>query len=467
MQRDASVSETEFNDLELGDRRLNRRVKKVAATMELQPDVGFPTAMTTAELEGFYRLVNHKRVDGDALLAPHVRATVDRCAAAGTVVVAQDTTMFSFSTPREGLGAFSGRCFFSHVALAIDETGHPLGVLGLASWARVAPTISAQRKRKKVTETEAMHAPNEQDRWIAMVDTVEGAAAGRASVVHVMDTEADDYDLLQQLVADGRRFVIRGGGDRRLIAGDGAPGKMKEVVASCPVQSKRSVRLSRRRQSKMSRLANRPRQRDRDEREAQLSIGAAPICVRAPNRSKNGPKALDLHVVCVREDKPPEGVEPVEWVLMTTEPIDNEEQLLAIVDMYRNRWKIEEFFKAIKTGCAYEKRQFESYQALTNVLAMLIPIAWNLLRLRTTSRRDAKRPASTVLSEPELEVLRKVAEKPLPKNPTLEEAMLSIARLGGHLKRNGRPGWQTLSRGYFKLVDLVAGYLLAQRYDLL
>lgn len=103
-------------------------------------------------------------------------------------------------------------------------------------------------------------------------------------------------------------------------------------------------------------------------------------------------------------------IEPVEWTLMTTEPIETEEQILAVVDSYRHRWKIEELFKALQTGCAYEKRQLGSYQTLV-----------------------------------ELDVLRHVAEKPRPKHPTLREAMLAIARLGGHLKRNGEPGWMVLA----------------------
>ena len=71
---------------------------------------------------------------------------------------------------------------------------------------------------------------------------------------------------------------------------------------------------------------------------------------------------------------------------------------------------------------------------------------------------DADRPATDVLSESELLVLRHVAEKKLRKNPTLEEAMAAIARYGGHLRSNGRPGWLTLSRGYFRLQDLAIGF---------
>jgi hypothetical protein len=205
----------------------------------------------------------------------------------------------------------------------------------------------------------------------------------------------------------------------------------------------------------------------RQSRQAALSIGAGTVAIRAPSYYKKSVRqSLPLHVVWVREVDVVDEVEPVEWTLMTTEPIDTPEQILAVVDSYRHRWKIEELFKALKTGCAYEKRQLGSYRTLVNALALLLPIAWNLLRLRTLAHDELKLPAATVLSPVELQVLHHVAEKPLPKNPTLREAMLAIARLGGHLKRNGEPGWMVLGRGYLKLLDLAQGFLIAKRCDL-
>ncbi len=120
----------------------------------------------------------------------------------------------------------------------------------------------------------------------------------------------------------------------------------------------------------------------------------------------------------------------VEWRLATT-----------VVDAYGARWRIEEYFKALKTGCALEKRQLETLDALLNALGLFIPIAWNLLRLRVLSRQE--QPASKVLSSTQLKVLRASSKKELPDRLTVRDAMLAIAKLGGHLKRNGDPGWIT------------------------
>jgi IS4 transposase len=104
------------------------------------------------------------------------------------------------------------------------------------------------------------------------------------------------------------------------------------------------------------------------------SVGATTLTLRRPNRRVSLPELLRLNVVRVWEPEPPPGEPAVEWVLLTTEPIATLEDLLRIVDRYRSRWVIEEFFKAIKTGCSYEQRQLGDYESLVNALALFAPM---------------------------------------------------------------------------------------------
>lgn len=463
MGEEKRLVDSEYAGAVLGDQRLNTRLQKIAGTLETNPEVGFPHAMTEAELEAFYRFLSNDRVEPDRILAPHVQATVGRCEGQDTVLCVHDTTVFRFKTPREGLGEYAGRTLFGHVSMAVGRDGVPLGVLGLLPWARGKDTVSQRRQRGELTHHRSVGLPNEQDRWLTMVGRVESIFE-RPRALHVMDSEADDYDVLHALVDQGSRFIIRASGNRRLQSEDNGPAKLKEFVSSCPAVCTRSAALSKRHKTRFR--ANTKQRLPRESRQARLSIGAGAVALRAPPYyDKHVPLCLPLHIVWVREIDAPDEVEPVEWTLMTTEPIDTPEQILAVVDGYRHRWKIEELFKALKTGCAYEKRQLGSYRTLVNALALLLPIAWNLLRLRTLAHEGHKLPAATVLSSVELQVLHHVAEKPLPKDPTLRQAMLAIARLGGHLKRNGEPGWLVLGRGYLKLLDLAQGFLIAKRCD--
>ena len=105
-----------------------------------------------------------------------------------------------------------------------------------------------------------------------------------------------------------------------------------------------------------------------------------------------------MNVVRVWETDPPRGQPAVQWVLLTSEKIGSAAALQRVVDIYRKRWLIEEYFKALKTGCSLEKRQVGSFDALQKVRALLAPIAYRLLRLRALHRHaeDAPpQPAST------------------------------------------------------------------------
>jgi hypothetical protein len=180
---------------------------------------------------------------------------------------------------------------------------------------------------------------------------------------------------------------------------------------------------------------------------AQLHIRACSVSLPKPRERRADP--LILNVVDIFEPSPPEGESAIRWTLLTTEPIDTPEQRARVVDFYRARWRIEEFFKALKTGCAYEKRQLESEHALLNALALLTPLAWRPLLLRQLSREQPDAPATQLLNPDELKLLRAMSKRVnLPEDPTIQQAMLAIAGLGGHLKRNGPPGWLTLGRGF-------------------
>ncbi|MCJ8276271.1 MAG: transposase, partial [Bdellovibrionales bacterium] len=64
------------------------------------------------------------------------------------------------------------------------------------------------------------------------------------------------------------------------------------------------------------------------------------------------------------------------------EPIDDIEEALKVIDIYRRRWVIEEYFKALKTGCQIERRLFSTLNSWYKMIALYLPIANTLLNLR-------------------------------------------------------------------------------------
>jgi len=466
MARTARTARTnilnEFAEVDLGDDRRAKRLNKIVERVDAAPALTFPRMMEDdAELEGFYRFIRNEAVTYEQLLAPHRRATVERISAFKEVLVVHDTTEVSYRGEREGLGRLNtaGSGFHAHISLATAVQGprSPLGVLAVEPWARKGPTPTALLKAKKVTKGEYLALPREQDRWWRSVAAVEEVAGHATSIIHVMDSDADDFDLMNRMSAAGLRWVVRLCYDRRTTDGE----KTKQFVAEKRVVVKRNVQLSRRRRQPGG--DKRVRQRARDQREAQLGISASHVTWKRPPDRPASARTLAVNIVRVWELKPPSGVDPVEWLLITTEPIDTEEDILRIVDYYRERWVIEEYFQALKTGCALEKRQLESWDTLLKAMAIFLPVAWNLLRLRTLSRDPSttQLSARTLLSRIELDVLARASKKPLPSSPTVGDVTLAIARLGGHIANNGPPGWQVLGRGYQDLLMMVAGYKLA------
>ncbi len=454
--------ESEMQAAEFGDARLSKRLTKIIASLVAGPDKSFPTAFDDTELEGAYRFFNNDEVTPERILAPHVRATVARMAKEAVALVVHDTSTMSFNPEgsRRGLGRVrsAGQAFFAHVSIALSGSGNrmPLGTLALSTHIRKGAQKKKQIKAKNNPD-------NERARWGRQVAAVGSLGIDRSRTVHLMDREADDFALFAQLVDSGDRFVIRLAHDRVLepTTPDGVH-KLLEAVTQIRAVAEREVPLSRRPASSRS-----PKQRHihpvREGRTARLAMGATTVTLLRPaTQPRTLPATLTLNVVRVWEVDAPEGEQPVEWLLVTTEPVDTAEQILQVVDWYRARWVIEEFFKALKTGCAYEKRQLETLEGLLNVLATSMPIAWALLRLRTQARLDPNAKATTALPATMVEVLHAFTRIKLPPAPTAREVFLAVAALGGHLKHNGEPGWITLGRGYEKLRTLTEGWTAAR-----
>jgi hypothetical protein len=450
----------EFEGADFGDVRLESRLQVIAESLIEAPAATIPAASkSVAGREAAYRFIENRNVTIDRIMAAHQSRTVERCAQAGKVYVVSDTTTFEFEgeVRGEALGRLHGnaRGFLGHFALAIsaDQWRTPLGVLGIQTIVR-----DDKRKRHKNNYQQKKDGNRESLRWGELARAADDQLRG-VTAIHVMDSEADIYELLTDMTAGGHRFVIRSGQNRAVID----EGKLFDAVADEPVLLEREVHLSARRRSpdkppKAKRLAL------RESRTAQLAISSRSVALRRPQTTDSSyPKSLDVNVVHVFEPSPPDGEDPVRWLLLTSEPIQSADEVAKVVDAYRARWTIEEYFKALKTGCAYEARQLRSIRTLTNALGIFAVIAWRLLLLRAVERAAPQTPATTVLEPIMLEALaarlKNIRERRLlPAQPTVADLMWGIGRLGGMCKSNGAPGWQVLWRGFQDLLTWGAGY---------
>ncbi|HEX2676341.1 MAG TPA: IS4 family transposase [Polyangiales bacterium] len=448
---DAEQVREEVLGAKLGDERLSQRLVEVSTALARKPDQSFPKAMEgEAQLEAAYRLLSNPKVSAERLLRPHVERTCERARQCKRVLVVFDTTEVRVGGEREELGFLShekGRGFYAHVGLVVDaDTRDPQGVLHCENTFR-----RGKPKRRKQGKGAA---DSEAWRWH---QGVERARELLPEAICVMDREADMYSLVQQMQQAEQSFVVRAAHNR--VTDEG---KLWDLLDELSTISTRNVSVSERRYDRR-RDGKRKTHAEHSAHTAVLHVRARAVRLRNPQVS-SAPSAdrrtdgwVEANLVHVIEPSPPQGDEPVEWLLLTNLPITTAAEVDFVVTAYRCRWLIEEFFKVLKTNCALEKRQMETEQTMSNVLALSLPIAWLLLRLREHSRQTPDQPASGLLPETMMLCLRLLyatrRKRELPEHPTCRDLTWAIAALGGHIRNNGEPGTIVLARG---MADLLA-----------
>jgi Transposase DDE domain/Transposase DNA-binding len=450
-----------FKDLQFKDLRLSHRFQQIISTLQREPSKSFPQLFAERKgLEGFYRFVHHPEVEEKSMIQAARKATLSSLIPGEVTLALHDTTEFDFSHASEvdGLGRISGkkRGFLGHFCLGVRENREILGVLGLQSWTRTGKKITTQGS------TRYQESNKESSRWKDLIEEVNSAFPENSSVIHVADREADDYVCLSRLIQKKIRFVFRCQFNRKIQ--DPEFKKLFDSLEKAQVVCEREVHLSRRKDGGY--VQNKKSHPIRSQRKARLEISSKKLKIcRHLYVDRAAPETLELNFVRVFESNPPEGEPPVEWILITTESIETPADLLKIVDIYRTRWVIEEYFKALKTGCSFEKRGLETFSALQKCLVLLAPIAAHLYNLKYLGRNYPEQSASSVVTPIQLQILAHKTKKSESQLTTVGSVMLAIAQLGGHLSHNGLPGWQVLGRGYEKLLSWEEGYLLFQGFS--
>jgi hypothetical protein len=446
------VLERELAGSHLGHKARHKRLLRIGQAMGKAASASFPQqfAKDEAGLKGAYRFFANPEVTPEAILEGHIAATRERCRARGKVLCIQDTTDLIFKHEVEGAGRINQlpkvRGLWVHTTLALDAATHEVvGVLGQMVWARPPKP----KRKKKETAAQRKKRPRESLRWgeaaCRVADVLEQVPPEeRPQVVHVLDAEGDIFETLEVLQALGDSFVIRVTRNRLLAPSEGQEGQQQErdylleAVARAPVRGHKVVQVP-----------GRPGQK---ERQAMLEIRACRVRVRPPlNRGRAG-QPLELNVVLAREAQPPKGHKPLNWCLVTDEPIETLEQCLEVVRTYEGRWLVEELHMGFKSGCSTEARRLQHGERLSNFLALATVVAFGMLSLRDAARRPEPPPASQYLSEVQLQLLGDMCPK-LSPTPNAYEALRAIALLGGFIGRkgDGEPGWRTLWRGWEKL----------------
>jgi hypothetical protein len=454
---------SELRGCDFGDVRLNKRACEVIDALGQKPHVSLSAALGgRAELEGCYRLFNNENVSPCKVLQPHVEATYKRVELEDYALVVQDTTEIDLTRPKEqvaGAGPMdceARRGAFFHPMMAFNVAGVALGIVGHTIWTREtlnkkpASEKCEQRRRTPIEEKESF-------RWLQGLEAANRTALAcpETTCVCAGDSEADIFELFvahAQCNTVNLQLLVRAGQNRNTTDQH----DWKDQARKAPKIGTQSVFI-RAREAKVN-VKTTARTSSREARTAELEIRKAKIHVARPvNASAKLPKFVTVNVVLCEEINPPDGEPPICWMLVTTLPIETDEDVQRIIRFYCIRWQIEVYFRTLKSGCRIEHRRFETIDRVFNCVAFLSIVAWRLMYICHMGRECPDIPCEAIFEPSEWKSVYSVLGIDLPERgcPTLNEVVRAIARLGGYIDRpKNEPGTQTLWVGLQRCYDL-------------
>ena len=413
-------AEQEFGGAELGDYRLTRRLVKIVGQKgQLQ---GLPYSQAAQgdryDIKGYYYFIDSKKdsVNFEQILGPHRGCVIRRMASLKTVLVVQDTTDLNYTMSREckGLGSIGtnqtkaeAKGLSLHSCLAFTEEGLPLGVLNAACCAPKPREIELKKSEKR-------HIPMEEKKTYKWLESyLDCVAVARTipdtRIISTMDRDADIFELYEHVIKNKNKVpvLIRAHHDRRL---SDSPYKLWEDVAQNGHSFEANVTIppQRKRYDKRTNMFR----ENLPKRTACLRISYKKVHLKPPSdTSTMGNSPVTLYAVYATEENPPEKAVQIDWMLLTTLDVANDENALQCILFYKKRWRIEEWHRVMKTGCGVEKYRFRDAKRIKRALAIDMVVSWRVMFLTLSGRNTPNADAEMFFNQDECSILTEILKK--------------------------------------------------------
>ena len=422
------------------------------------PDRSLPKqTQDWAELLAAYRFLNNPKVTPDRIQQAHRQRVREQCQGHPVILAVQDTTELDFTDHKSvrGLGPIGnggGQGLLQHSTLAVDPQGHLIGVLHQI-WRLRVPAPEGE------TRAERLERPRESDFWPESVRAV--GSLDQTRIIHVTDRGGDEFETM--VAGEEQKdvgFLIRAQHDRCV---HGGTDKLWSFMAKQPASGSRDVPVLKHGAGTVD-----------ERRIARVSIRHALVSLDPPHKDSRFKEPIRVGVVYAREDNPAVSVDPIDWMLLTSERVERFEDACERIDWYTLRWTIEDWHRVEKTGCRLEASQLKTAEALQRWAALIAIVAVRLMQLRDMAqgavieKSDPGAPGSSPANQPEalpklvprtwLLIVAKLA-KCEPTELTPRGFWLTIAKRGGFIGRkgDGAPGWMTIWRGWYDIMLMVHG----------
>jgi hypothetical protein len=436
-------SETEFNTIDLGDKRNNARAIKIIEAIAKSPQCSIPqSCQDWTETIGTYRFYSNESFTYHDLIQPHYDSTEERIRVSGSPIILciQDTTELDFNGQQiEGLGRLSydtQRGMYVHPTLCITPERLPLGTTDAWMWAR----------GKSKAEDQKTPPIKESLRWTEGYEQVAEMAerCPDQQLIYVADREGDLYELMERAdqLNTPADWLIRSKHNRSLPEQK----KLWDEVEKEPTLSKITFIKPRKKGEKSRKIIQE-------------------IKVLRYTLSPKGKTAIEMTLVQAKEINPPKEAKPIIWRLLTNRRVDNVAQALEILDWYRCRWEIEMFFDVLKVGCKVEKLQLDTKERIEKALMMYMIVAWRVMYLMRLGRTCPELPADLIFDPLEWKSSYLLNKQSLPDGiPTINNVIRNLAMIGGFIgrKSDGEPGAKSIWKGLQRVQDCIYGIQLAK-----
>ena len=369
--------------------------------------------------------------------------------------VGPDTTTLDYHThlDTEGLGPVhgvgtGGLGLLLHDTIAFTEDGTPLGVLDAQCWARPSKDADPEPVKDKKTQTIE---DKESAKWLRSFRKVAEVQrlCPNTTLVSMGDRESDVWELFVEAMKDpdGPRLLVRSDRHRLRQVDEQEERYLWDFMGARDVATTLEIHI--------------PHAGSRKARTADIDLRFSGIELLPPKRCAS---ELPIHLWAVYLlEVPEEGSteQPIEWLLLTTAPVNTLEDAKRTVDWYSRRWGIEVYHRTLKSGCKIHDRQLGTADRLEACLAIDMVVAWRIFHLTMLGRGTPDVPCTAFFEDVEWKTLWCLVNKtPTPPDvpPTMAQAVRMVARIGGHLGRkgDGPPGTQVLWRGLQSLEMAVA-----------
>ena len=445
------------------DIRRQRRLISLASQMMKSPGKSIPQLGKSAyEAKSSYNLLSNKESCPDYIQKGHRELVQSSMNQPGTYLLIEDDSTLSWSgkKPIPGLGPvgdFSDglQGFILHSVLVAkwpDSTFSKgprpsLEILGLAdqqSYLRERAPIDKRANKRCISSVRK----RESDYWFHSVKRIGKKINPNSKWIRVCDRAADIYELFSETKAAGYDYLVRALQDRALVTSEGKKQRLFDYAREAKSLGCFSMKL----RSRPGKIA----------RSVKINISARSVKLRSPARKSVGVGKLppiECYIIHAKEDSSSQisKNDRIEWFILSSQSVNSFEEACTVVQQYSSRWIIEDFHKALKSGCGAERLQLKTGHGLIAAVALMSVVASRVIQLKEGSRANPEgKPETSGLSKFELEILGKYTNRSL---NTIYDVALAVGRLGGHLNRkgDGPPGIITLTRGLEKLLTVCEG----------